>query len=79
MNLRRIAHWVMSTQPLASLVRFLYERRFAKGAARGRFRGVYGDFGAAIASAPRGLPVGYESCNDSKQRQSRFGSRNLFA
>lgn len=74
MNLRRIAHWVAGTRPLASLVRCLYEIRFAKAAARGRFRGVYGDFGAAIASAPRGLPVGYD--HDAAGRM--YSSRPMF-
>ena len=71
MNIRRMVHWLASTPPLALVVRYLYERRFVKPASRGRFRGVYDDFDAAISSAPRTLPVGYDHDEASRMYSSR--------
>tara|TARA_R110002096_G_scaffold151427_5_gene314006 strand:- start:256 stop:1068 length:813 start_codon:yes stop_codon:yes gene_type:complete len=60
MNLRRFIHIFGSTPPMVYVARLVYERRFRSVAGRGLFRGVYGDFAAAAAAAPSGIPLGYD-------------------
>lgn len=63
---QQIARWgghrLWHLGPIDELRKARYERRFA--AARGNvrmFRGIYGSYAAAAASAPRALPLGWDN------------------
>jgi len=61
--------------PVVYAVRALYERRFCGSAGRGLFRGVYGDFQAAIAAAPSKMRTGY----DHSLAAEMYADRPVFA
>ncbi len=71
MNWKRSLHILASTPPLVYMTRYLYEKRFRTEAGRGLFRGVYDDFGSAIASAPSDNPIGYDHAAAAQMYETR--------
>ena len=58
-RLRRALEPLLDSAPVLALRRLRYERQFRNWP--GAFRGVYPDFEAAAASAPKDLPIGYDA------------------
>lgn len=55
----RLLDGVRVAPPVLAILRLRYDRQFRRWP--GAFRGVFPDFASARASAPRGMPVGYDA------------------